>query len=46
VIVTTNGRGIAASPGHEEYKRMSARIDLLEIPAEAEEDYLSIIRGL
>ncbi len=38
VIITVNGRGDTVSLGYEEYKRMKARIELLEILAEADED--------
>ena len=38
VIITVNGRGDTVSLGYEEYKRMKARIELLEILAEAHED--------
>ena len=38
VIITVNGRGDTVSLGYEEYKRMKARIEMLEILAEAEED--------
>lgn len=38
VIITVNGRGDTVSLGYEEYKRMKARIELLELLAEAEED--------
>lgn len=38
VIITVNGRGDTVSIGYEEYKRMKARIELLEILAEAYED--------
>lgn len=38
VIITVNGRGDTVSLGYEYYKRMKARIELLEILAEAEED--------
>ena len=38
VIITVNGRGDTVSIGYEEYKRMKARIELLEVLAEAEED--------
>lgn len=38
VIITVNGRGDTVSLAYEEYKRMIARIELLEILAEAEED--------
>ena len=37
VIITVNGRGDTVSIGYEEYKRMKARIELLEILAEADE---------
>ena len=38
VIITVNGRGDTVSLSHEEYKNMKARIELLEVLAEAEED--------
>ena len=38
VIITVNGRGDTVTLSYEEYKRMKARIELLEILAEAEED--------
>ena len=38
VIITVNGRGDTVSLSYEEYKRMKARIELLEILAEADED--------
>lgn len=38
VIITVNGRGDTVSLGYEEYRRMKARIELLEILAEADED--------
>ena len=38
VIITVNGRGDTVSLGYEEYNGMKARIELLEILAEAEED--------
>lgn len=38
VIITVNGRGDTVSLGYEEYKRMKARVELLEILAEAEDD--------
>ena len=38
VIITVNGRGDTVSLGYEEYKRMKARIELLELLAEADED--------
>ena len=38
VIIKVNGRGDTVSISYEEYKNMKARIELLEILAEAEED--------
>ena len=38
VIITVNGRGDTVSISYEEYKRMKARIELLEVLAEADED--------
>ena len=38
VIITVNGRGDTVSLAYEEYKNMKARIELLEILAEADED--------
>ena len=38
VIITVNGKGDTVSIGYEEYKAMKARIELLEILAEADED--------
>ena len=38
VIITVNGRGDTVSLSYEEYKNMKARIELLEILAEAEDD--------
>ncbi len=38
VIITVHGRGDTVSLGYEEYRRMKARIELLEILAEADED--------
>lgn len=38
VIITVNGRGDTVSLSYEEYKRMKARIELLEILSEAEDD--------
>lgn len=38
VIITVNGRGDTVSLSYEDYKRMKARIELLEILAEAEDD--------
>lgn len=40
VIITVNGRGDTVSLGYEAYKRMKARIELLETLAESEEDVL------
>ena len=41
VIITVNGRGDTVSLSYEEYKNMKARIELLEILAEAEDDVRS-----
>lgn len=38
VIITVNGRGDTVSLSYEEYKRIKARMEILEILAEAEED--------
>ncbi|MDO4623240.1 MAG: type II toxin-antitoxin system Phd/YefM family antitoxin [Eubacteriales bacterium] len=38
VIITVNGRGDTTCLSYEEYKTMKARIELLEILAEAEDD--------
>lgn len=38
VIITVNGRGDTVSISYEEYKNMKARIELLEMLAEAEDD--------
>ena len=38
VIITVNGRGDTVSLSYEEYKRMKARIELLEILAESDDD--------
>lgn len=38
VIITVNGRGDTVSLSYEEYKNMKARIELLEILGEAEDD--------
>ena len=38
VIITVNGRGDTVSLSYEEYKNLKARIELLEILAEAEDD--------
>ncbi len=38
VIITVNGRGDTVSLAYEEYMRLKARIQLLEILAESDED--------
>ncbi len=38
VIITVNGRGDTVSLAFEEYRRMKARIELLEILSEADDD--------
>ena len=38
VIITVNGRGDTVLISYEEYKRQKARLQLLEILAEAEDD--------
>lgn len=38
VIVTVNGRGDTVSLSYEEYRRMKARIELLELLSEADDD--------
>ena len=38
VIVTVNGRGDTVSLAYEEYQRMKARIELLELLSEADDD--------
>ena len=38
VIITVNGRGDTVSMGYEEYKRMKARLELLELLAEVDND--------
>ena len=38
VVITVNGRGDTVSIAYEEYRRMRARIEMLEILAESEED--------
>ena len=38
VVITVNGRGDTVSIAYEEYRRMRARIELLEILAESDED--------
>ena len=39
VIITVNGRGATVSMSYEEYKNIKARIELLEILTEAEDDF-------
>lgn len=41
VVITVNGRGDTVSLGYEEYKRMLARLELLELLAEAENDVMN-----
>ena len=38
VIITVNGRGDTVSLSYEEYRRMKARIELLEMLAESDDD--------
>ena len=38
VIITVNGRGDTVTLSYQEYTRMKARLELLEILAEADED--------
>ena len=38
VIITVNGRGDTVTLSYEEYKNMKARIEVLEVLAEAEDD--------
>ena len=38
VIITVNGRGDTVSISYDEYKKMKARLELLEMLAESEED--------
>ena len=38
VIITVNGRGDTVSVAYEEYRRLKARIELLELLSEAEND--------
>ena len=42
VIITVNGRGDTVSLNYDEYRRLIARLELLELLAEAEED---VIKG-
>ena len=41
VIITVNGHGDTVSIGYEQYQQMKAKIELLEILGEAEEDVRS-----
>ena len=41
VIITVNGRGDTVSLGYEQYQAMKAKIELLELLGEAEEDVRS-----
>ncbi len=41
VIITVNGRSDTVSLGYEQYRQMKARIELLEMLGEAEEDVRS-----
>lgn len=38
VIITVNGRGDTVSVSYEEYKRMKARIELLELLGDSQDD--------
>ena len=38
VIITVNGRGDTVSLGYQQYREMKARLELLELLAEAEQD--------
>lgn len=38
VIITVNGRGDTVSLSYDDYQRMKARIELLELLSEADED--------
>lgn len=38
VIITVNGRGDTVSLGYEQYQKLKAKIELLEMLGEAEED--------
>lgn len=38
VIITVNGRGDTVSLAYEEYRRIKARIELLELLSEADDD--------
>ena len=41
VVITVNGRGDTVSLNYEEYKRLIARLELLELLAEAENDVIN-----
>ncbi len=41
VIITVNGRGDTVSLGYEQYQQMKAKIELLEMLSEAEDDVRS-----
>ena len=41
VIITVNGRGDTVSLGYDDYKRILARLELLELLAEAENDVMN-----
>jgi len=41
VIITVNGRGDTVSVGYDEYNLMKARLELLELLADSEEDVRS-----
>ena len=41
VIITVNGRGDTVSLNYDEYRRLIARLELLELLAEAEEDVIN-----
>lgn len=43
VIITVNGRGDTVTLSYEEYKNMKARIELLEVLAEAEDDVKTVV---
>lgn len=41
VVITVNGRGDTVSIAYEEYQHIKARLELLEMLAESQEDYNS-----
>lgn len=41
VVITVNGRGDTVAIAYEEYQHMKARLELLEMLAESQEDYNS-----